>query len=467
MQTLATKSRAVPGFARALRPAPLFQRTPAVRRILRGAQVQAKLKIGAVNDPAERAPDRVADRVMRMPDAAPVRTSAAAEETLQRLCEDCEKEKLQRQTDGRSGTAGGSAAPAADGAIGALGGGAPLPASERAFFEARFGRAFSNVRVPKDAAAGAAARSIDARAFTLGSDIAFASGEYAPGTAQGRRLLAHELTHVVQQTGTSAAAFIVRRQLYDGCDEQTTGAVDADARIDRGRDEALRMVAAARARFPRMSSRTIRLADRHFHCPSSSNIATVIASLATIEQTIPLLSVRCLPATSPRCARGVRGGHIDDVMELCPRSFAEAEHHVAGSFIWAAAAAFGGMRSTCDSDRCWNDFTLPARDMVRAAHCYRNFVIELDGHAFPQPATIPCAPLNTRTYVFVPPGALSDPTLIRPVTGYEPRPAGSVVLTVYKDRADNYFIYHDDLPGAQQYRPDEPRRYYFPAGREP
>ena len=78
-------------------------------------------------------------------------------------------------------------------------GGLPLAADLRSYFEPRFGHDFSRVRVHDNAAAGAAAQSINARAFTLGRDIAFAPGEYAPGTAQGRRLLAHELAHVVQQ----------------------------------------------------------------------------------------------------------------------------------------------------------------------------------------------------------------------------------------------------------------------------
>lgn len=78
-------------------------------------------------------------------------------------------------------------------------GGTPLPASERAFFEPRFGRSFDDVRIHDGARADAASRSISARAFTLGGDIAFSKGEYRPGTVEGRHLLAHELTHTVQQ----------------------------------------------------------------------------------------------------------------------------------------------------------------------------------------------------------------------------------------------------------------------------
>jgi hypothetical protein len=83
-------------------------------------------------------------------------------------------------------------------------GGQSLPESERAFFEPRLGHDFSQVRVHADGEAADLSRQVSARAFTLGTDIAFGAGEYAPGSAEGRHLLANELTHVVQQTGTSA-----------------------------------------------------------------------------------------------------------------------------------------------------------------------------------------------------------------------------------------------------------------------
>jgi hypothetical protein len=69
----------------------------------------------------------------------------------------------------------------------------------RAFFEPRFGQDFSRVRVHTDAAGADAARSVQARAYTYGPHIVFGAGEYAPATAQGKHLLAHELAHVVQQ----------------------------------------------------------------------------------------------------------------------------------------------------------------------------------------------------------------------------------------------------------------------------
>lgn len=77
--------------------------------------------------------------------------------------------------------------------------GAPLPDGARADFEQRFGYDFSRIRIYADGEAATAARAIGARAYTIGSHIAFGAGELAPGTEDGRRLLAHELAHVVQQ----------------------------------------------------------------------------------------------------------------------------------------------------------------------------------------------------------------------------------------------------------------------------
>lgn len=83
--------------------------------------------------------------------------------------------------------------------------GRPLDASTRDFFATRFGHDFGDVRVHDDPAAAASARGVHALAYTVGHDVVFGTGQYAPGTSAGRRLLAHELTHVIQQRGRPAA----------------------------------------------------------------------------------------------------------------------------------------------------------------------------------------------------------------------------------------------------------------------
>ena len=93
------------------------------------------------------------------------------------------------------------------------GGGSPLETDARGFLEERMGADFSDVRVHTGAKADESARSISAQAYTVGNDVVFRSGAYQPGTESGRHVLAHELTHVLQQkagpvSGTPAAGGI-------------------------------------------------------------------------------------------------------------------------------------------------------------------------------------------------------------------------------------------------------------------
>ena len=90
--------------------------------------------------------------------------------------------------------------------------GRPLEPAVRTYFEPRFGQDFSDVRVHSDRSAAEAARAVDARAFTVGRNVVFGKGQYAPDTPGGKRLLAHELTHVVQQR-RQIGGFELQRQV--------------------------------------------------------------------------------------------------------------------------------------------------------------------------------------------------------------------------------------------------------------
>jgi hypothetical protein len=83
--------------------------------------------------------------------------------------------------------------------------GQPLHTAVRSFMEPRFSHNFSQVRVHTDDKAAESARQVKALAYTVGRDVVFGTGQYAPGTAQGKRVIAHELVHVLQQSGTSGA----------------------------------------------------------------------------------------------------------------------------------------------------------------------------------------------------------------------------------------------------------------------
>jgi len=157
-------------------------------------RLQAKLTIGAVDDPLEHEADAVADQVMRMPD--PARATEGAPPRISRKCEACEEEdKVQTK---RAGTEAAAEAPASvQTALDSPG--VPLDAGTRGFFEPRLGADLSRVRLHTDAKAAESARSIGALAYTVGNDVAFGANQFSPGSDAGRRLLAHELTHTLQQ----------------------------------------------------------------------------------------------------------------------------------------------------------------------------------------------------------------------------------------------------------------------------
>jgi hypothetical protein len=160
----------------------------AVSRLIRSKAVQAKLRIGQPGDVYEQEADRVADEVMRMP-----------EPEMQRQVEEEEEEEEMLQAKSREDSTS-EVSYGLESQINAIkGGGRPLAESERAYFEPRFGTDFSLVRVHTGAQAAESARSVNAKAYTIGQDVTFGVGQYTPGTSEGRRLIAHELTHVVQQ----------------------------------------------------------------------------------------------------------------------------------------------------------------------------------------------------------------------------------------------------------------------------
>jgi hypothetical protein len=145
-------------------------------------EVQPKLSVGRSDDPLELEADRNADRV--------VQSEASEVATMTR-----------RKT---GASAGGTTdvlrSP-----------GRPLDLEVRRFMEPRFGRDFSQVRIHTDESASRSTEAILARAYTTNSNIAFRHGEYAPDTSHGRHLLAHELTHVVQQSDAAQTAGVVQR----------------------------------------------------------------------------------------------------------------------------------------------------------------------------------------------------------------------------------------------------------------
>lgn len=229
------------------------------------SSIQAKLTVSSPDDPQEREADAVADKVMRMPD--PVSSAPQKEEeklqrkeekeeevdaklqapviSIQRKCDECErsaqvdaklfraiqrrgdavtpdkdKEKdIQRksvslyhsdvlQQSGRGPPAGIIQPSFEDSLSATKGGGSALPSGTRQFMESRFNADFSGVRIHTNSYAENLSANINAQAFTHGSDIYFNAGKYSPHTEAGGTLLAHELTHTVQQGASPGNAQI-------------------------------------------------------------------------------------------------------------------------------------------------------------------------------------------------------------------------------------------------------------------
>ena len=208
-----------------------------MQRLIKSGTLQAKLKIGQLGDKYEQEADRVADAVMRMPEPGVQRqVEPEEEETLQSkplanqitslvqvqrqeepeedeemlqakpLAEEItplvqrqvEPEEEEEELQAKSNSSYISEVnPNFESHIQSLkGGGQPLSENDHAFFEPRFGRDFSRVRVHADAQAAESARAVNARAYTVGQDVVFGGGgQYAPGMNEGQRLMAH----VVQQ----------------------------------------------------------------------------------------------------------------------------------------------------------------------------------------------------------------------------------------------------------------------------
>jgi hypothetical protein len=192
----------------------------AIQRLLRSGALHAKLAVGAADDPLEREADAVAERVTRAP--APKlrrKCDCGGPSGASGECEECRKRRGEETGEGpivrrRASDRGGpSEAPSiVHRTLGVAG--RPLDSATRADMEGRFGADFGDVRIHTGREAAQSAEAVGALAYTVGPDIAFGEGRYAPGSDEGRQLLAHELTHVAQ-----AGEAVVRRQPLDPSNE--------------------------------------------------------------------------------------------------------------------------------------------------------------------------------------------------------------------------------------------------------
>jgi len=212
--------------------------------------IQAKLTIGQPNDKYEQQADQMAERVMRMPNDQTNKTKSGVGVQEKSLTEqisplvqrasdipqkddDDESKMLQASAAaGPSSAAIGISNAVASGVSTMQGGGHALSPATRAFMEPRFGHDFSRVRIHADSNAAKVSQHINAKAFTVGQNVAFGAGQYQPNTANGRQLLAHELTHVVQQSGNTNIIQRAETDTEPACTSLADSSSDVDTLVN-------------------------------------------------------------------------------------------------------------------------------------------------------------------------------------------------------------------------------------------
>ena len=183
-------------------------------------------------------------------------------------------------------------------------GGQPLPKATRDFFEPRFGVDFSEVRVHTGTNAADSAQSINARAFTMGKNVVFGAGEYAPESIKGKRIISHELMHTIQQTNrvgqlkTSKTKFNIQKTAAS-CPTSWRTTVNDD------HNRALNMIDVARRKLSSYNGTAppeVKTAlDNHFKSSSTGFAGWVNLNLYFLRRMAPLASYDCEDTSSWWC----------------------------------------------------------------------------------------------------------------------------------------------------------------------
>jgi Domain of unknown function (DUF4157) len=283
---------------------------------------QGKLTVNDPNDHYEKEADAMADTVMRkamQPEPFFKPSIHKPNSTVHRKCADCEQEEVQRKpltetitpiVQRSAQTPGFEVSSSVQSAIhSSKGNGSKLPIQLREEMESGLGADFSSVHIHTGDTAVQLSRDLNAKAFTTGSDIYFNSGEYAPGTDSGKHLLAHELTHVVQQG--AAGNGMVQRTAANHCTTRTTGIAGSDAMIEQARTDALAAMQRTIEQLDRYLADSpdgwFREVLRHtlnvyFNCPSDDMVRLIRGNIASA---MPLVRSRAVSCTNDRTRDGL------------------------------------------------------------------------------------------------------------------------------------------------------------------
>lgn len=347
--------------------------------------LQTKLKINEPGDVYEQEADRIADQVMARPAHYPAGGTPP---------------RIQRVVEQLSGQMTDAAPASVDHVL--ANPGRPLEPALRRDMERRFGHDFSQVRVHSGAAAERSARDVNAHAYTVGHEMVFGAGRFVPGTHEGRRLIAHELTHVVQQSAADSIRTVERTPVLlrqatgeatatfhppagpPGCVPEQHRAIEPAV---HGARERLRVVIErvdAYIHAPaNPANRAVRDAlDRHFHSADPTVAGHVRTRLATIRTDMTSrtpFTVECHDATDASC--GNTSAYVQDTNNLvfCPEFFEGSSDWRIGALIHEMAHALTGLHIT---DRAYStDRLLPYLSTAEAldnAESYEMFAREVE-----------------------------------------------------------------------------------------
>jgi hypothetical protein len=311
--------------------------------------IQRKATVGKTDDPLEHEADKTADKIMRMPEHPFIQRKGSCScgeydddhVHLKPLANQI-KPFIQSKNDGV----------VSDGVASKIrstkGGGSPINGYAKSYMETRFGADFSDVKIHTGDESVQLSRNLNAKAFTVGNDIYFNKDQYQPETDKGKHLLAHELTHVVQQGGSKsinsknsgAAATVLKAPLaetiqrYPGCSKGQDQAInDALARARRRSTRALQVVADIKSGTNPRAAGTL---AHYFGVLTTAQIDTINSRMVTADGRLSNAGVwRCdTAATYPQCGppnswcAGTNCPDAAAMTHLCPPVFQPESDHV-------------------------------------------------------------------------------------------------------------------------------------------
>ncbi len=337
---------------------------------------QPRLTINPSGDRNEQQADRVAEQVMGNAESPFQRACSCANSSVAGECEACGKKKslIDRSTGGlnqrsnrgfNQGHNDSSVAPPSVRRV-LKSSGQPLDAGTRVFFESRFGYDFSQVRVHTDAQASESAHSVNAGAYTVGRDVVFASGRFAPHTEAGKFLLAHELTHVVQQSvagsglanGSGGSLALQRAPTFSNCKTKVKGKEDVQEKIIAQAIEDTKPLTqgaldALTTGMPSADSETRDAFAAHFgDIFDHDKVNAVVKVYQDIKKSLDSKDIACLPKCKSDkdgdiCALAAPGKGIS----ICPEFFRKPCADLQPAIILHESAHNAGAGGNTDKDR--------------------------------------------------------------------------------------------------------------------